>query len=92
MYMYMYIYKFAPIVDAQLVSYGEPESWCSIAYYEMNKRVGELFNAKTTSLKIDGFTSPLSLDRFCVGFLTNVNRTAAIEKIRMLIGQLFCIC
>ena len=75
--------------DAQIVSYEEPESWCTLAYYEMNNRVGEPFDAKIPSLTIDGFTSPSSQDRFCIGRLTNVNRTSLSEDTRRLIGQCF---
>jgi hypothetical protein len=74
--------------DAQTINYEEPESWCTLAYYEMNNRVGEPFDAKIWCLIIDGFTSPSSQDRFCVGRLTNVNRTAAIEETRRLIGMI----
>ena len=34
--------------------------WCSISYYELGERVGEVWNAPNdlTSIVIDGFTNP----------------------------------
>lgn len=70
----------------------EPEltNWCSIAYYELNSRVGEVFNAsfKTKSIVIDGFTDPSNnANRFCLGLLSNVNRNSTIENTRRHIGK-----
>ena len=31
--------------------------WCSIAYFEQNTRVGEVFHSKHSSVHIDGFTN-----------------------------------
>ncbi|XP_031550939.1 mothers against decapentaplegic homolog 1-like isoform X2 [Actinia tenebrosa] len=71
------------------VNYQEPLSWCSIAYYELNNRVGELFHAKSTSLIVDGFTDPntSNSERFCLGLLSNVNRNSTIENTRRHIGK-----
>lgn len=38
------------------VIYQEPSSWCSISYYEFDKRVGEQFHAHRTSILVDGIT------------------------------------
>lgn len=70
------------------VHYHEPEHWCSIAYYELNNRVGEEFRAAHSQVIIDGYTDPsTSADRFSLGLLTNVNRNSTIEKTRRHIGR-----
>lgn len=48
------------------VSYQEPLYWASIAYYELNSRVGEVFHCQTHSVVVDGFTNPSSsnMNRF----------------------------
>ncbi|KAI1304112.1 Protein mothers against dpp [Halotydeus destructor] len=70
------------------VNYTEPPSWCSIAYYELNSRVGEVFYAKSQNIVIDGFTDPSNnCNRFCLGLLSNVNRNSTIENTRRHIGK-----
>ncbi|XP_074604893.1 smad on X protein isoform X2 [Brevipalpus obovatus] len=76
----------SPSLDVQPISYTEPAFWCSIAYYELKTRVGETFHASQPSLTVDGFTDPSSPDRFCLGLLSNVNRTTTIEQTRRHIG------
>ncbi|KAL3970994.1 programmed cell death protein 10 [Sarotherodon galilaeus] len=69
------------------VCYEEPEYWCSIAYYELNNRVGETFHASSRSVLVDGFTDPSNnKNRFCLGLLSNVNRNSTIEHTRRHIG------
>jgi mothers against decapentaplegic homolog 1 len=81
------------MVDAQMgevapVSYQEPPYWASIAYYELNCRVGEVFHCNSTSIIVDGFTNPSNnSDRFCLGQLSNVNRNSTIENTRRHIGK-----
>ncbi|KAM3829313.1 mothers against decapentaplegic homolog 9-like [Vipera latastei] len=75
------------ITDVQPVRYEEPEQWCSIAYYELNTRVGETFQAFSRSILIDGFTDPSNKDRFCLGLLSNVHRNSSIESTRNHIGK-----
>ncbi|XP_074604892.1 smad on X protein isoform X1 [Brevipalpus obovatus] len=77
----------SPSLDVQPISYTEPAFWCSIAYYELKTRVGETFHASQPSLTVDGFTDPSSPDRFCLGLLSNVNRTTTIEQTRRHIGR-----
>ncbi|KAK3798747.1 hypothetical protein RRG08_064307 [Elysia crispata] len=73
--------------DLQPVTYREPEHWCSIAYYEQSTRVGEPFQACHPSLTVDGFTDPGNQERFCLGLLSNVNRTQQVEMTRRHIGR-----
>ncbi|MEQ2163308.1 hypothetical protein GOODEAATRI_028740, partial [Goodea atripinnis] len=70
------------------VAYEEPKHWCSIVYYELNNRVGEAFQASSTSVLVDGFTDPSNnRSRFCLGLLSNVNRNSTIENTRRHIGK-----
>uniref|UniRef100_A0AAZ3R9N2 Mothers against decapentaplegic homolog n=1 Tax=Oncorhynchus tshawytscha TaxID=74940 RepID=A0AAZ3R9N2_ONCTS len=76
------------LLDVQPVAYEEPKHWCSIVYYELNNRVGEAFQANSTSVLVDGFTDPSNnRNRFCLGLLSNVNRNSTIENTRRHIGK-----
>ncbi|KAG7269979.1 hypothetical protein CRUP_021834 [Coryphaenoides rupestris] len=77
-----------PHRELRPVCYEEPEYWCSIAYYELNNRVGETFHASSRSVLVDGFTDPSNnKNRFCLGLLSNVNRNSTIEHTRRHIGK-----
>lgn len=73
----------------EMVYYEEPPYWATVAYYELNYRVGEAYRCNTNSLIIDGFTNPSAnnSNRFSLGQLTNINRTSAIESTRLHIGK-----
>merc|ERR1711973_718229 len=74
---------------SEAVEYQEPTFWSSIAYYELNSRVGEVYHANNHSVIIDGFTNPSNKNnnRFCLGQLSNVNRNSTIENTRRHIGK-----
>ncbi|XP_059619360.1 protein mothers against dpp isoform X2 [Phlebotomus argentipes] len=81
------------------VRYQEPPFWASIAYYELNCRVGEVFhclaptNQTSHSVIVDGFTNPANnSQRFCLGQLSNVNRNSTIENTRRHIGKGVHLC
>ncbi|XP_014290628.1 protein mothers against dpp isoform X2 [Halyomorpha halys] len=78
-----------PAPEASAVSYQEPLFWASIAYYELNCRVGEVFHCQARSVIVDGFTNPSSNmnNRFCLGQVSNVNRNSTIENTRRHIGK-----
>ncbi|MGH0154952.1 UNVERIFIED_CONTAM: hypothetical protein FKN15_071135 [Acipenser sinensis] len=78
----------APQRELRPVCYEEPEYWCSVAYYELNNRVGETYHASSRNMLIDGFTDPSNkTNRFCLGLLSNVNRNSTIEHTRRHIGK-----
>uniref|UniRef100_A0A3P9PZY0 Mothers against decapentaplegic homolog n=1 Tax=Poecilia reticulata TaxID=8081 RepID=A0A3P9PZY0_POERE len=61
---------------------GTPDYWCSIAYFEMDVQVGETFKVPSSCpiVTVDGYVDPSGGDRFCLGQLSNVHRTEAIER------------
>uniref|UniRef100_A0A673BZ58 Mothers against decapentaplegic homolog n=1 Tax=Sphaeramia orbicularis TaxID=375764 RepID=A0A673BZ58_9TELE len=68
---------------------GTPDYWCSIAYFEMDVQVGETFKVPSSCpiVTVDGYVDPSGGDRFCLGQLSNVHRTEAIERARLHIGK-----
>uniref|UniRef100_A0A671N9A0 Mothers against decapentaplegic homolog n=1 Tax=Sinocyclocheilus anshuiensis TaxID=1608454 RepID=A0A671N9A0_9TELE len=71
------------------VGSATPEYWCSIAYFEMDVQVGETFKVPSSCpiVTVDGYVDPSGGDRFCLGQLSNVHRTEAIERARLHIGK-----
>lgn len=61
-----------------------PEFWCSITYFELDQQVGETFKVPSSSptVTVDGYTDPSSIDRFCLGQLSNVHRTETSDRAR----------
>ncbi|XP_056602662.1 mothers against decapentaplegic homolog 4 [Triplophysa dalaica] len=70
-------------------SHPAPDYWCSIAYFEMDIQVGEMFKVPSNCpvVTVDGYVDPSGGDRFCLGQLSNVHRTEAIERARLHIGK-----
>jgi hypothetical protein len=65
----------------------EQRDWCSIAYYEFNDRVGEIWHASKdeTTVIIDGFTQPSDGGKgniFSLGLVTSVNRKSENDSVR----------
>ena len=61
--------------------------WCSISYYEMKQRIGEMFHTTVNSVTIDGYTEPLSASRFCLGVFSTADRSEEIDITRRHIGK-----
>ncbi|XP_042338288.1 mothers against decapentaplegic homolog 4-like, partial [Plectropomus leopardus] len=59
-----------------------PEFWCSISYFELDVQVGEMFKVQSSCplVTVDGYVDPSGGDRFCLGQLSNVHRTAASHR------------
>ncbi|KAL5468712.1 hypothetical protein EMCRGX_G029821 [Ephydatia muelleri] len=66
-----------------------PDFWCTIAYFEMDTQVGEIFKVPSSlpSVTVDGYVDPSGGDRFCLGRLSNVHRTDASDRARLHIGK-----
>uniref|UniRef100_A0A1A8PG44 Mothers against decapentaplegic homolog n=1 Tax=Nothobranchius rachovii TaxID=451742 RepID=A0A1A8PG44_9TELE len=66
-----------------------PEFWCSISYFELDVQVGEMFKVQSSCplVTVDGYVDPSGGDRFCLGQLSNVHRTAASHRARLHIGR-----
>lgn len=77
------------IPQRTLSSQPPPEFWCSIAYFELDQRVGETFKVPSnySSVTIDGYVDPSGGNRFCLGALSNVHRADQSEKARLHIGK-----
>uniref|UniRef100_A0A1I8JG30 Mothers against decapentaplegic homolog n=1 Tax=Macrostomum lignano TaxID=282301 RepID=A0A1I8JG30_9PLAT len=69
------------------VPYMDAEHWCSVHYYELSSRVGDAYYATSPFVTVDGGTNPSGRGRFCLGLLSNVNRTLAVEQTRRSIGS-----
>uniref|UniRef100_A0A182T522 Mothers against decapentaplegic homolog n=1 Tax=Anopheles maculatus TaxID=74869 RepID=A0A182T522_9DIPT len=49
-----------------------PEYWCSVAYFELDTQVGEMFKVPSNrpNVTIDGYVDPSGGNRFCLGALS----------------------
>ncbi|KAF7687776.1 mothers against decapentaplegic homolog 4 isoform X1 [Silurus meridionalis] len=77
------------IFQPPISTHPAPDYWCSIAYFEMDIQVGETFKVPSSCpvVTVDGYVDPSGGDRFCLGQLSNVHRTEAIERARLHIGK-----
>lgn len=80
----MFLQVFCAFQAVNGVCCSAPEYWCSIAYFEMDVQVGETFKVPSSCpiVTVDGYVDPSGGDRFCLGQLSNVHRTEAIERAR----------
>lgn len=82
------IAEIPPPVNVTPVTYVESSHWATIAYFELNVRVGETYQCFNYEVTVDGFTNPQNnTNRFCLGQLSNVNRNSTIETTRRHIGR-----
>ncbi|KAK5965733.1 Mothers against decapentaplegic, partial [Trichostrongylus colubriformis] len=75
------------IVVQELIEYCEPECWMSITYYEEGKRIGDPFNVRSHYLLVDGYPSPSSEERFCLGYFDVENRPIPVIDARRQVGR-----
>lgn len=68
------------------------EVWCSISYYELEHRVGEVFHVIVPSITVDGFTDQSCPTRFCLGLVSNGSRCQIVEKTLSHIGPGMRLC
>lgn len=80
-----------PAASGLLSRHPPPDFWSTIAYYELDQQVGEIFKVpqRCTSVIVDGYVdaSGNGGNRFCLGQLSNVHRTEASEKALIHIGR-----
>ncbi|KAM4735859.1 mothers against decapentaplegic homolog 4-like [Anableps anableps] len=79
----------APPYPQPVSNHPGPEFWCSISYFELDVQVGEMFKVQSSCplVTVDGYVDPSGGDRFCLGQLSNVHRTAASHRARLHIGR-----
>lgn len=65
----------------------EAANWCTITYYEFEKKIGDSFIAKCPTVLVDCLEEAYRADRFCLSSLVNPERSDAIEKCRRLISS-----
>uniref|UniRef100_F1KZI1 Mothers against decapentaplegic homolog n=1 Tax=Ascaris suum TaxID=6253 RepID=F1KZI1_ASCSU len=68
-------------------SQPRPTNWCMISYYEYDTKVGETYAVGRPSVYVDGGVDPSAPGRFCLGSLSNVQRSDVSERCRQYIGK-----
>lgn len=86
---YWPLHQSSPQYSHPVSNHPGPEFWCSVAYFEMDVQVGEIFKvpANCPVVTVDGYVDPSGGDRFCLGQLSNVHRTDTSERARLHIGK-----
>lgn len=86
---YWPIHQSTPQYQHPVSNHPGPEFWCSVAYFEMDVQVGEIFKVPSNCpvVTVDGYVDPSGGDRFCLGQLSNVHRTDTSERARLHIGK-----
>ena len=95
--MFIFFWRFSFLVElaAPPIPFDEASLWCSVQYFELNQRVGELFQVHSepgrmgpAGVTIDGFTDPTDKGRrFSLGQLSNIQRNTQTESTRKHIGK-----
>ncbi|KAM4013006.1 mothers against decapentaplegic homolog 4-like isoform 2-T3 [Anomaloglossus baeobatrachus] len=86
---YWPLHQSSPQYSHPVSNHPGPEFWCSVAYFEMDIQVGEIFKVPSNCpvVTVDGYVDPSGGDRFCLGQLSNVHRTDMSERARLHIGK-----
>ncbi|XP_018089090.1 mothers against decapentaplegic homolog 4 isoform X4 [Xenopus laevis] len=86
---YWPLHQSSPQYQHPVSNHPGPEFWCSVAYFEMDVQVGEIFKvlSNCSVVTVDGYVDPSGGDRFCLGQLSNVHRTDTSERARLHIGK-----
>ena len=75
------------VAYSQIVEYEPVQHWCSVAYYEGETRLGELYQADENQFQIDGLTDPSSSQRYCIGIINSTSRDALTRQVRRVLGK-----
>ena len=85
------LYIFSVFILSFFLFIPAPDYWTSIAYYELDQQVGEVFKVpqRFATVMVDGYVdaSGNGGNRFCLGQLSNVHRTEPSEKALLYIGK-----
>jgi len=83
-FFFAYLISHINVRKINIVLFPAPEFWCTISYFELDQQVGETFKVpySYSTTTVDGYTDPSSLDRFCLGQLSNVHRSESSERAR----------
>ncbi|VDN57756.1 unnamed protein product [Dracunculus medinensis] len=69
------------------IEYEPTQNWIHITYYELSKRVGDIFKGTTNCVTVDGFCAPSEAERFCLGALSGADRSVRMTNVRRQIGN-----
>ncbi|OWK51976.1 Mothers against decapentaplegic 4 [Lonchura striata] len=71
-----------PVLQPPVSTHPGPEFWCSIAYFEQDVQVGEIFKVPSScpTVVVDGYVDPSGGARFCLGQLSNEEEKGKIRR------------